>query len=323
MPESKKRGGGPKTPEGKRRASENSTKHGARATKFTILADESPEEYEETRNGWLTAFEPEGYHEIRLVDQLIVNDWLLKRANRRFLETEAEWAEEPAHTAELMQRYRTAAERSFYRSLSAVEQLRKDILRNEIIKEKLLSKNRMQEERIEALEKELGPGAAKARVKPAAKKADAPATLAQQTFQGQRSKKKRRKIEVLDQWIEIEVTEQGKTVTTLYPPNDVLIENGQKMWPPPELVYRRLHFVNGVPPEYRWTTKVEAIRATGGMGVQRMTVERWLELIAEEKAAGTGHVLPCGGNLPRPEERGGCDCEVCTHNRKVLELRAG
>lgn len=39
---------------------------------------------------------------------------------------------------------------------------------------------------------------------------------------------------------------------------------------------------------------------------------------------GTGHVGPTGvGNLPRPKERGGCDCEVCARNREVLERRAG
>ena len=95
------------------------------------------------------------------------------------------------------------------------------------------------------------------------------------------------------------------------------------MLPPPEMVFRRLHFVNGVPPEYHWTTRNPVARERGGMGTQRMTVGTWLDVIEQEKASGTGHIGPCGGNLPRPEERGGCECEVCTHNRAVLEAREG
>ena len=107
----------------------------------------------------------------------------------------------------------------------------------------------------------------------------------------------------------------------LHPSNEILIQDGQKKWPAPEMVYRRMHFVHGVPHEYAWATSDERIRAAGGMGIQRMTVETWLELIEKEKALGTGHLLPCG-NLPRPEERGGCDCPTCSKNRAILEARA-
>ncbi|MBV8865235.1 MAG: hypothetical protein JO210_07520 [Acidobacteriaceae bacterium] len=94
----------------------------------------------------------------------------------------------------------------------------------------------------------------------------------------------------------------------------------EKKWPAPELVYRRLNFVHGVPHEYAWATSDERIRAAGGMGIQRMAMDTWLELIEEEKELGTGHLLPCG-NLPRPKERGGCDCAVCSRNRAILEAR--
>ncbi len=83
----------------------------------------------------------------------------------------------------------------------------------------------------------------------------------------------------------------------------------------------RLHFMHGVPHEYAWTKSDERIRAAGGMGIQRMTVDTWLELIEKEKALGAGHLLPCG-NLPRPEERGGRDCPTCSKNRAILEARA-
>ncbi len=341
-----KRGGGPKTPGGKERASRNSTTHGMRSKKVLILADETAEEYEETREGWLAEYEPEGYQQVRLVEQLILNDWLLKRANRRVLQTEAalvgdednwhpaDWVAEQEHKLELMQRYKTTAERAFYRSLSAVEHLRKDILRERILNSKLLDKNselaketEQQSKKIAELEKEnreLKPAIdPTSKTGKAAGKVPVPLTKAQMTFQGQKSPKKRRKIAILDQWVEIEVSPGGRTVTTTcYPSNEILIANGQKMWPPPEMVYRRLFFPNGVPNEYAWTARHDFIREIGGMGIQRMTVDTWLDLIEEEKKLGTGHLLPCG-NLPRPEERGGCECEMCLENRGVLERLAG
>ncbi len=317
-----KRGGGPKSPEGKASSSGNSTKHGMLSKRHTILADETREEYEETRLGWLENYEPADYHEARLVDQLILNDWLLKRANKRLLQAEAAlvgeedtchpatWTAEQEHKIELVLRYKTTQERAFYRSLSAVEGLRKDILREKILNRRLLDQ---QNKEIEGLKKQL----AERPPKPA----EAPVAEAKKLFCGQKSPKKQKKTPVIDQWVEIEVSPAGKTVTTLYPSNEILIQDGQKKWPPPELVYRRMHFVNGVPDEYAWATSDERIRAAGGMGIQRMTVETWADLIEKEKALGTGHLLPCGGNLPRPEDRGGCDCPVCSRNRKILEAR--
>lgn len=142
-------------------------------------------------------------------------------------------------------------------------------------------------------------------------------------FQGQNHPKKMRKLVVLEQWVEIQV-ENGKTVTRLYPSNEKLIEQGQSMLPPPELVYRRLNFVHGVPEEYLWAMPPdEQTRRYGGGGIQRMTTDRWLEVIEWEQASGTGHIGPCRGNLPRPNERGGCDCPTCSYNRKILEGPAG
>jgi hypothetical protein len=91
------------------------------------------------------------------------------------------------------------------------------------------------------------------------------------------------------------------------------------MDPPPELVYRRLNFVHGVPPAYDWTGADPEVRVRGGCGIQRMDVNTWLNVIEREQASGTGHIGPCGGNLPRPKERGGCDCPVCTQNQSLLD----
>ena len=311
-----------KSKDGKARSAQNSTKHGLRSQRHTVLADETREEYEETRMGWLENYRPQDYHEERLVEQLILNDWLLKRANRRILETEAalvgeeetchpaKWTAEQEHKIELMLRYKTTQERAFYRALNAVEGLRKDLLREKLSAMRVVNQQR---ERIEALEKEL----AERPEKPA----EGPAAKAEKALQGRKGPKKPKKITILDQWVEIEVSPAGKTVTTLYPSNEIVMQDGEKKWPAPELVYRRLHFVHGVPHEYAWATSEEQIREAGGMGIQRMTVETWRAQIEKEKELGTGHLLPCG-NLPRPEERGGCDCAVCTRNRAILEKEA-
>lgn len=129
-------------------------------------------------------------------------------------------------------------------------------------------------------------------------------------------------LQVLDQWVEVEITPEGKAVTTLYPANELLLESAAKLNPNRDLVYRRFHFVHGVPGEYAWTTNDEGIRANGGMGIQRMTAATWLEQIEREKDQGAGHLLPCGGNVPRPEERGGCECEVCEENREIFDSKA-
>jgi hypothetical protein len=146
-------------------------------------------------------------------------------------------------------------------------------------------------------------------------------TRAQGIFQGQNHHKKQRKLLVLNQWIEIEM-DHGQTTTKLYPSNEKLIEEGKAMLPPPDLVYRRLNFPAGVPPEYHWVTQNPEARERGGTGIQRMTVDTWLRLIERERAEGAGHVGPTGvGNLPRPAEHGVCECDICRKNALILERR--
>lgn len=310
---------GPKTPEGKENSSQNSTKHGLRAKKLVILPDESQEDYDGIEQGWRDEFEPEGYQEERLVNNLVFNDWLLMRAQRRVMEVEAAIGEEGLPTAErqheleLMLRYKTTVERAFYRAWEALRGLRKDIMRDRRETEKLGKQVDDLAKKVE----ERTPPPVTARV---VKMPNAGVETA--VFQGQNHVKRLRKVAILDQWVEVTVKE-GRTLTKLFPSNEKLMEEGKAMLPAPDLVYRRFDFVNGVPPEYEWVTEDEQMRKYGGSGIQRMTVERWLEAIEYEKADGTGHLGPCGGNLPRPKQRGGCDCPVCTYNRELLEKVAG
>lgn len=165
--------------------------------------------------------------------------------------------------------------------------------------------------------------------KPGSEKALTPA---QSLFQGQKSTKKRKKVQVLEQWIEVRIVD-GQTVTTLYPSNQAVLERGKRMWPAPDLVYRRFNFPDGVPSEYKWVGLTEERSRLGGSGVQRMTTDSWLELIqkeTEETPPGAyqssivrSHVGPTGvGNLPRPKDRGECECRVCERNQAILDLEA-
>lgn len=127
------------------------------------------------------------------------------------------------------------------------------------------------------------------------------------------------KLSILEQWVEVTI-EQGVARTELFPSNQILLEESQKMDPPPLLVYRRINFPSGVPAPYGWTQPDEQTARYGGGCVQRMTMAIWLETIDREAAHPDGHIGPTGKPpIPRPMERGGCDCPACTTNHHLLK----
>ena len=346
---------GPRSPDGKLSSSQNATKHGCRA-KTLILPGESQDDFDDLYDRWMSAYQPEDGAAIELVEEFVLNKWYLQRTLRRYEEVEQElaqipfpsWTDEQHKKHQLATRYKTAAERTVSRAMRDVEAWKKSCHEREkqahdAEKElfgaycKISNLQFKHEAQILKLIEDAkarnldisGPVAAMDstqkkfratlnRIEKQIEDRNTPASRSKTLFQGQYHPKKLRKIPVLDQWVEIAVKD-GKTVTTLYPSNEKLIREGQIMLPPPEMVYRRLNFVNGVPPEYYWTTRDEETRTYGGMGIQRMTVDTWLDVIEREKVDPESHIGPCGGNLPRPQERGGCDCPVCSHNRAILE----
>ncbi|MBV9500441.1 MAG: hypothetical protein JO138_13800 [Acidobacteriaceae bacterium] len=284
-----------------------------------LLPGEDPEEHESMRTGWLKEWEPEGYMEERLVENLFICDWLLLRAqhNRFKAETRAagdkglepaDWSEEDAHQVELAQRYLTTAERSFYRALNALLQLRKDIMRRDTGIFKVQQENEKLRAQVQQFEN--NQPKAQGRI-------EKPAATAQRD--GKRQAKPEGKPQIMDQWIEIEMVD-GQAVVSYHPSNEELWEEGKKMVPPPTMVYRRFHFVDAVPSEYAWTTSDPQTMEFGGLGIQRMSVDTWLRIIEEEKA--TGKPGKCGGNLPKPEAWGHCECKSCTANRERLKSMA-
>jgi hypothetical protein len=138
----KKRGGGPKTAAGKLRSSQNAVRHGVRAAQIRLLPNETEGEYEAVAAKWRKQFPPDDFQTEKLVDTLILNDWLHRRAQRWQTEVEASlveadgpdpmhWSDEHRHKLELAQRYRGTAERAFYRSFNMLRELRREKRREE------------------------------------------------------------------------------------------------------------------------------------------------------------------------------------------------
>ena len=62
------------------------------------------------------------------------------------------------------------------------------------------------------------------------------------------------------------------------------------------------------------------VRKNGGCGIQRMTIDTWLEVIEREEKRADGHIGPTGkGNLPRPAQYGECDCPACKANQSLAK----
>ena len=72
---------GPRTPEGKERASRNALKHGLLARE-AVIAGEDPEEFELYRDGMLQELSPAGAVETMLAERVVGLSWRLLRAER-------------------------------------------------------------------------------------------------------------------------------------------------------------------------------------------------------------------------------------------------
>ncbi len=72
---------GPRSPEGKRRSSQNAVTHGLRAETL-ILLDEDPQALDDRREAWRACLLPGDDVEERLVDSAVVHTWLQDRARR-------------------------------------------------------------------------------------------------------------------------------------------------------------------------------------------------------------------------------------------------
>ncbi len=350
---------GPRTPEGKQRSSQNARKHGCTSREL-ILPGECPEAFEALRRDWLEDFQPAAVTALELVEQTAQAHWLYLRVQKQCDAAEAglesqnplAWSEAQWKLRERLGRYRTTAERSFHRALGAIEARRKSrtaefnqaerleqaarrielqFLRGMEQKQDLEAKRALAEERERARQAERERKAEERKEDKARKEAERAAKEAVKAEAAKQKpvsvvkKGKKQAFGVVEQWLEVRITE-GVTTTAYVPENaellDEIKEAMEKGEAEPEMVYRRMNFPDGVPSEYAWTNLHDpgqcektlagvwcplcSVHTNGGHGIQRMTFATWKQVIEREKETPGGHAGPTGsGNLPRPKERGG------------------
>ncbi len=133
---------GPSTPAGKAASSANATRHGLSAAETSVLAHENKAEYAALSAALTGEFRPKGEHENFLVRQMIQARWKLARIGRfeqlafEQILTEPDGDSDPdarilsamsrnGNVLDKLERYRAAAERSYYKAHRELMQGRK------------------------------------------------------------------------------------------------------------------------------------------------------------------------------------------------------
>jgi hypothetical protein len=148
MDKKQNRSGGPNTPEGKARSSQNSTDHGMCQERFFLLPGESQEQYDDLLKTWQKQYDVAEPAVPALVKTLTELDWMQQRCRYNICKLEMQLAEaEAANDDDSIDRlerrlnnayrYKTAAENSFQRALRALEKFRTVRQREEVTKQRL------------------------------------------------------------------------------------------------------------------------------------------------------------------------------------------
>ncbi len=268
------RSGGPHSPQGKANSSVNATSHGC-CSKQMLVKGEQPEDLEALREWWFSHYD--GDQARPFVEAAFLDEWLLKRAQRNYLAVEAqlaetdatEWTEEQMHRLALMQRYKTAAERSFARSSGAVERFRRVRVYEALAEERAEAQREEREWRRREYEEENAPRVPTTVDKLLAMPKPVPVPALEQ---------------------HVNVTQEGEdTVTTLTPSNEALLAQAEAMEPKPLRVFRNLRISPWLASEYVW---VKDLPGTTECRTQVMTFEEWLKALEREKAIAGGHLGP-------------------------------
>jgi hypothetical protein len=261
---------GPRSRNGKNNSSGNSITHGCCCSVKVLVKGERQEDFDRLREGWLAAYEPEDQAAESLLEQAILNDWQLKRVQRQYHAVEErlaasnpmDWTPGEEHKLQLMLRYKTAAERSFYRSVAAIERFRKVRLQEPASNEK--DSEPEEPPHLSRLDRVL-------------------AALQQPVV----------KVPTEDQYIEIMAGDDGNPTTDISPSNEEILAISKTADPPLERVIRHIHFfdyLDGLPPEYEWLD--DEIPGISNGRTQILTFDEWLAAVEREKQAGTGHLIP-------------------------------
>lgn len=256
----------------------NALSHGG-CSKQLIVGAERREDYEELRERWFRGYDADAEEAGRAyLEEAVLNEWLLMRAQRNYLSVEGrmsemdanEWTDEQYHRLNLMLRYKTAAERSFHRSAAAVERFRRTRVYEGFAQARADERANEQRRRKRDEEREQAP--------PEPREVDRFRALPKVV-----------RVPSITQHVKVRVVD-GTTVTTLAPSNETLREEIEKRVPRPQRVFRSLSIVPWVPDEYEWVP--ETLAGTGDAPDQVLTVDEWLRAVEREKDIAGGHIGP-------------------------------
>jgi hypothetical protein len=233
----------------------------------------SPAEDERLHQQWKAEYPEEGQLIETLLEQLVLADRELKLAQRRCAELEASleptnplaWTKEQHRQMQLFLRYRTTAERSFYRALGTLEAARK------ARKTEQLRTARTESSVDKKLPRQSAPRQSTQEERPTNpfdQLNDKPVEAIQSVFIR---------------------TENGRTITEYDPTNEVLLQLLRESLQI-ELVTRHLYFNGAVPKAYRWCKQPEEFHGKECRAKQRMTRDTWFKAIEREKNELGGHV---------------------------------
>lgn len=266
---------GPHTPEGKAKSSLNRLTHGCRSEQI-LIPGEDPAEFEFVMQNWFSAYDPQDPIAQNLVEEVGKAHWFLKRNEKWLHQVQVRlphdawlWTEENHKLLTNTMRYKTTAERAFFRWYKALEAHYNRQFHRDQLAER--ARARAAELTIQWLNKKQ--------------------QLAAESLK-------------IEQFARI-LGDEELCATALAPTNQQIKDRVAARPEPPKFITRLLHFQNGVPRAYDWINPNLIQREFETIGIQTMLYTDWLGIIDREEAAGTGHLGPAPSveflSFPPPE----------------------
>ncbi|HEX3684113.1 MAG TPA: hypothetical protein VHU83_16390 [Bryobacteraceae bacterium] len=240
----------------------NRLTHGCRSEQI-LIPGEDPAEFEFLINGWLDAYDPQDPIAQNLVEELAKAHWFLKRNEKWLHQIQTRlpydawlWTDENHKLLANTMRYKTTAERAFFRWYKALEtHYNREFHRNQLAER---ARARAAELSLQWLDKKQ--------------------QLAAESLK-------------TEQFAHI-LGDDQVCATTLAPTNQQIKDRAAARPEPPKFITRVLHFRHGVPRAYDWVNPDLIRREFETIGVQTMLYTDWLAIVQREEAAGTGHLGP-------------------------------
>jgi hypothetical protein len=259
---------GPVTATGKEVSSRNATTHGGTSEKL-IVAGERREDFDALLNDLVKEYSPETPEARNLVEDAALGRWFLWRRQRAFNSVETalyaaqpapeQWSPDAYHKLALLDRYKTAAERSLNRVLQNLASLHR-AKKHEAQSKLAVARATVA---LDELERE--------QWKAACHRFDRPTVI--------------QKILVH--------SKDGAAVTQMSPSNAALLHETERAVHPPEQVCRFFDFPDGVPPEYYAFTGPEHHHGEKRHILDHiLPVSVWRATVAQEQKLASPHALP-------------------------------